>query len=1811
MEWEAGKVLSEQDILALQRYSGFGGIKAIHYPYSVTEEWQQMGATKADLKLYEDLMQFHEYLERRFSPVEYRNFISSLKDSTLTAFYTPEFVPQVITSVLKRFQINPKRLYEPSAGSGVFIRQAVANFDSLSHVTSVEKDLLTARVLQALNSNYNIPVSTHAMGFEEAPIDDNGKYDLLMSNMPFGNYSVFDAAYPSKDYSGKIHNYFFVKGLDKLADGGLMAYITTDAFLNSRSNYEVRKYLFEQANFVALTVLPDNLMKETGNTEAPNHLLIVQKNLQKTRLSVVEEKLLETVGLQNEYGSYNKNLYINEHPEIVLGTSITAGKNQYGNAHETVWQDGDISGLSESLSQSLALQIIDRIDRSLFNSAQVNMLSTHVGQQLTYMPLPEIKQSAPGLQLGLFDAAPAETVSKVSAYLSSKDKDVVDLSSARIINYIRTKDNPAHESIVCITAKAKSNKQYIYKLVSNVKEITLPSAWLKADGLKAEQQKLADNLAHFEHEFVTDVTAPFAIQFPQNLPVLQDLPSFYKPGTLYIHEGKIGTVADNPKSGAKPVFIADANQPSNTDFYKQYIGIRDRFLTLQNQYSTDNSDNDLRASLNHAYDELVKSVGLLNFPGNRRKVLKDEAFGAVVLASLERRHGNSFEKSDILTGQLNAPLQQFRSDNPVEALASSLNLKNKVDLEYIRLVTNLTDVQVLEQLKFHIYLNPESREWITADDYLSGNVVAKLEAAKRIAEASPEDVHLQESLKAISEVQPEKIPFELLDFNLGERWVPTRLYDEFATELFECPVSIVYLRSVDIFKVSISRTQAKVSSEFAVTCKNGSKVYGDTLLEHALENTSPYFTYEEQVGDKKVRLPDNDAIQLAHEKIETIRQSYIEWLSNIPTQKRQELADLYNDTFNCYVLREYNGSHLTFPGLDLAALGIQELRESQRNACWRIIQNRGALIDHEVGLGKTLLQIITAHEMKRLDIVEKPAILSLKANVTEIADTYRKAYPSDRILAPTEEDFTPKNRQRLFLEIKNNNWDCIIMTHDQFEKIPQSLEIQVKIFNAELDNVERDLETVKDLGGEISKKMLKGLQTRQNNLVAKLRTAKHNIENKQDKGITFQQTAIDHLFVDESHKFKNLTFTTRHSRVAGLGNIEGSQKALNMLFAVRTLQEKFNADLCVTFLSGTPISNSLTEMYLIFKYLRPKEMERQGIENFDGWAAVFAKKTTEFEFSVTNEIIAKERFRHFIKVPELALFYNEITDYKTAVHIQLDKPGLNEILLDIQPTPEQSAFILKLIEFARTGNGELIGRGRLSPEEDKGRMLIATNVAKKMALDMRLVSESRYRDHPENKVSVCCRKVAELYRQTNEHKGTQLIFSDLGTPKPYGFNVYDAIREKLVREYNIPSGEIAFIHEWPAKKKPEFFKKMNKGEIRVTIGSTEKLGTGNNVQKRIVAMHHLDIPWRPSDLEQRDGRGARPGNILAKQIMDNKVLNYIYATVQSLDTYKFTLLKNKQTFISQMKNCKLNVRSIDEGALDEKSGMNFAEYIAILSGDTTLLEKAKLDKKIAAVESLKHAYYREISRTKTDISWKQNELKSSQETVEKLSKDYSLYSENLMHDKDGTKSNPLTIHGLKSSDPEIIGKHIQQLEATLLPAGPDKEIGLLYGFRLFVSARSSRIGENGRIIDRAHNYFYTQGPGDIKYSFNDGTPNMENPKLAARHFINSLDRIERLLEKYDNKILELKSEIPQLEILITKPFEREAELAEMKQAVSKMEREIALAIKEKQAVQTGAINPEAIAAEQTEKAVKPTLSIAENVTAEHQSISKKKKSLSI
>ena len=643
--------------------------------------------------------------------------------------------------------------------------------------------------------------------------------------------------------------------------------------------------------------------------------------------------------------------------------------------------------------------------------------------------------------------------------------------------------------------------------------------------------------------------------------------------------------------------------------------------------------------------------------------------------------------------------------------------------------------------------------------------------------------------------------------------------------------------------------------------------------------------------------------------------------------------------------------------------------------------------------------------------------------------------------------------------------------------------------------------------------------------------------------------------MDLCHQFKNLTFNTRHDRVAGLGNSEGSQKALNMLFAIRTIQERTGKDLGATFLSGTTISNSLTELYLLFKYLRPKELERQDIRCFDAWAAIFAKKTTDFEFNVTNNVVQKERFRYFIKVPELAAFYNEITDYRTAEDVGVDRPAKNEILHHIPPTPEQEDFIQKLMQFAKTGDATLLGRLPLSETEEKAKMLIATDYARKMALDMRMI-DPNYEDHPDNKASHCAKMIAEYYQKYDAQKGTQFVFSDLGTYQPGdGWNVYSEIKRKLTEDYGIPPSEVRFIQECKTDKaRKAVIDAMNAGTVRVLFGSTSMLGTGVNAQKRCVAIHHLDTPWRPSDLQQRDGRGVRAGNEIAKHFAGNNVDVIIYAVEKSLDSYKFNLLHCKQTFISQLKSGAMGARTIDEGAMDEKSGMNFSEYMAILSGNTDLLDKARLEKKVAALESERKTFH----KAKSASSWKLEDytkkLAHNNDCIVKMTADYEAFLARVQTDKEGNKLNAVRLDGLEATDHKSVGTRLQEIAKNATTGGEYVRIGELYGFPLLVKTEPQL--KDGKEVKL--NRFFVEGA--FKYTYNNGQIAMADTKAASMNFLNALERIPKLVEQYKAQNVTYERDIPILQETVGGVWKKEDELKALKAEVAALERKIQLTL---------------------------------------------------
>ena len=1194
-----------------------------------------------------------------------------------------------------------------------------------------------------------------------------------------------------------------------------------------------------------------------------------------------------------------------------------------------------------------------------------------------------------------------------------------------------------------------------------------------------------------------------------------------------------------------------------------YIDLRNTYERLYAHEAENHEENALlRRNLNTYYDEFVMRYGNLNAKHNAKLILMD-ASGRNML-SLERGEDGQFVKADIFDRPVSFSQETLvEVESPEEALSASLNLYGGVNLPYMESLCDLPQQEMLEALKGRVFYNPLAEGYEIADRFIAGNVVQKVADVEdwiREHEGHGMLPQAKESLEALKAAVPEQIPFEDLDFNFGERWIPTGVYAAYMSRLFDTDVRIAYSESLDEYSVKCAYRTMKITDEFLV--KGYYRNYdGMNLLKHALHNTCPDMMKsigkDENGNDIKVR--DSEGIQLANAKIDEIRNGFTEWLEEQSPEFKKRLTDMYNNKFNCFVRPKYDGSHQKFPDLDLKGLGIKDLYPSQKDCVWMLKQNGGGVADHEVGTGKTLIMCVAAHEMKRLGLAHKPMIIGLKANVREIAETYRKAYPNARILYASEKDFAAANRVRFFNDIKNNDWDCVIMSHDQFGKIPQSPELQQRILQAELDTVEENLEVLRAQGKDVSRAMLRGLEKRKFNLQAKLEKVEYAIKSRTDDVADFKQMGIDHLYIDESHQFKNAPFTTRHDRVAGLGNPEGSQKALNLLFAIRTIQERTGRDLGATFLSGTTISNSLTELYLLFKYLRPKALEKQDIRCFDAWAAIFAKKTTDFEFNVTNSIVQKERFRYFIKVPELAAFYNEITDYRTAEDVGVDRPKKNEILHHIPPTPDQEVFIGKLMQFAKSGDATLLGRFPLSETEEKAKMLIATDYARKMALDMRMIDPA-YEDHPDNKASHCAKMIAEYYHRYDAHKGTQFVFSDLGTFQlGGGWSVYTEIKRKLVEDYGIPAHEIRFIQECKNEKaRKAVIEAMNEGQVRVLFGSTSMLGTGVNAQRRAVAIHHLDTPWRPSDLAQRDGRAVRKGNEIAKLYADNKVDVIIYAVEKSLDSYKFNLLHCKQTFISQLKSGAMGARTIDEGAMDEKSGMNFSEYMAILSGNTDLLDKAKLEKKIASLEGERKSFNKGKRDSELKLESKTTTLNNNRAIITAMTEDWEKFTAAAQTDKDGNRLNLIRIDGLSTTDEKAIGKKLQEIAKNATTGGVPQRIGELYGFPVKVVSERT-LSEGLEFID---NRFFVAG--NYKYSYNNGHLAMADPIAAARNFLNALERIPAIIDQYKAKNEVLEKEIPQLREIAGKTWKKEDELKQLKSELAALDRKIQLELASKQ-----------------------------------------------
>ena len=1307
---------TDEEKEVLSRYSGFGGIKDV---LNIGTEHTVSDDVAEPIRKLQDLIGAYPYYDDAMRQA----VIDSIKSSVLTAFYTPKFLVDAVTrqihATFKDNGLQMSTFLEPSAGIGGFLPVAMPGTRSYAF----EKDCLTGFILSLLYDE----ATTITAGFETIADQhlEHGSFDVIASNIPFGNFRVFDAEMWKKggiyEQSAKtIHNYFFVKAMELLNEGGLLAFVAPRGIADTPGNKFVREYLVNHADLITALRLPDTLFMQTSGIEVGSDLLIFQKHSRKATLSLREKMFLQvskekadTAGTLTDYA--NKLFTL---PKTALATDSRIALNQFGKHVRKYQWLGDENAMCQYLSALLKYDFDRYFRKALFaNHGQDN---------------------AP-VQMSLFGEP--QTAKGIRAYTENME------------------------------------------------------TWVKN-------------------------------------------------GAMVVFEGQVGTLRFRKSSRYTETavdFVPVDEGKVNTDRAADYFPIRKAYFELSGREREEQKEYpELRKQLNALYDAFVAKWEFFHDNDNKEFIMLD-SLGTEVF-TIEMQVGKDIFKADIMREPVAfKKIDGTETLTPIEALASSLNFYGKVDMGYIAQAAGKDEEEIIDTLQGEIFYNPANGEWEHKGKFLAGNVIAKQQKTLSFlpALAGKEKEWAEASAKALENAIPEPIPYEELDINMGERWIDTKLYADFASELFGVGADVMYFDVNDTYLIRLQGYSPVAYNTYSVRSYNG-----EDLFVHALHDTVPEITREEYRDGSKVRVPDEEAMQEAAAKIQEIRERFNQWLDNEPLEVRDELVRTYNERFNCYVRPHYDGSAQTFPGLSFEQFSYDSLYPSQKDAIWMIKQNGGGICWHEVGTGKTMIMCVAAYELKRLGMVQKPLIIGLKANVHEIADTFRKAYPAAKVLYPGKEDFTPANRKEVFSKIKNNNWDCIILTHDQFSKIPQSEETMYDIFSEELADVEHSLEVLEQSTMRYrSGRMQKGLETRKQNLKAKLAELQMKIDRRKDDTVDFRLMGIDHIFVDECHCYKNLMFQTRHTRVAGIGNAQGSQRAMNLLFAIRDIQRRTGKDLGATFLSGTVVVNALTELYVMFKYLRPRELKRQQVSCFDAWAAIFTKKTADYELNVTGMIKRKERFRTYIKVPELAMFLREITDYRTADMINLDVPDKNVRFLSSAPTIQQEEMIGRLVAFAHSGQWEDLGLDILQPDNlDKAKMLVATNVARKMSLDMRLLGD-KFGDDGNNKASICARTIYDYYVRSTANRGTQFIFSDLSTYKPNEWNIYSDIKDKLVA-MGIPADEIQFIQCAKTERaRKKLFADMNSGRVRVLFGSTSMLGTGVNAQERAVAVHHLEIPW--------------------------------------------------------------------------------------------------------------------------------------------------------------------------------------------------------------------------------------------------------------------------------------------------------------------------------------------------------------------------------
>lgn len=1156
---------------------------------------------------------------------------------------------------------------------------------------------------------------------------------------------------------------------------------------------------------------------------------------------------------------------------------------------------------------------------------------------------------------------------------------------------------------------------------------------------------------------------------------------------------------------------------------KGMIRIRDTVRDLITYQSEDYPEEMIakkQRELNDYYDVFTQAYGLLNSRGNTIAFREDSSF--YLLCSLENLNedGTLKSKAAMFTQITIRKKKEFNNVATAnEALMVSLSEKAKVDINYMSKLTGISNEKIKEDLDGIIFkvpsvLNEEQEEYVTADEYLSGNIREKLEVAKMSATIDPK---YQKNVEALEKAMPKELTASEIEVRLGATWIPVEIYQQFLYELLDTPSWVrnytklsysSYNANWNISAKNMDKESVKADKTYGTSRANAYRLMEDCLN---LKQTK-IFDYEYDDDGNKQAILNKKETMIAQQKQDTIKESFNNWIWKDP-QRREELTQIYNRLFNSIRPREYNGDHLEFPGMNPEIT----LRKHQKDAIAHILYGQNVLLAHVVGAGKTFEMTAACMELKRLGLAQKPMFVVPNHLVEQWGAEFLQLYPSSNILVATKRDFEKKNRKKLFSKMATGEYDAIIIGHSQFEKIPMSIERQKMNIENEIEEITNGISSLKANNGE--RFTIKQLERTKKGLKAKLE--KLNKNDRKDDLITFEEIGVDRLFVDEAHFYKNLFLFTKMNNVSGLSTTD-AQKSSDLYLKCRYLDE-ITGGKGVVFATGTPISNSMTEMYTMQRYLQYSTLVKHNLQHFDCWASTFGETSTSIELAPEGSgYRMKTRFSKFFNLPELINMFKEVADIKTADMLNLPVPNAHYQNVAVKPSDIQKELVESLGERAQK-----IRDGTVDPHEDN--MLKITNDGRKLALDQRLINELL----PENKnskVNACIKNILKIYHETVEEKSTQLVFCDMSTPRNDAFNVYDEIKNKLLEE-GIPESEIAYIHnaKTDAKKK-ELFSKVREGKVRILIGSTGKMGAGTNVQERLIAIHDLDCPWRPSDLEQRAGRIVRQGN------RNKDVYIYRYVTEGTFDAYLYQLVENKQKFIGQIMTSKSPVRSAED--IDEAS-LSYAEIKALASGNPKVKEKMELDTKVSKLKLAKANYLsQKYDLEDRIIKYYPQKIKAIKTRIEGL--------ENDIKDLKPQKE----FQQIKIKDMLIVDKK-QAGNAILLACkgydGQDKKyIGEYRGFDLYIQFNSL---SQYYIMSLKKELYYPVELGNDVYG------NLTRIDNAIENIPKSL-KVEK--ELFQNTLQQLHN----AELEVEKPFEKEDELNNALKKLSKINKELDLDKKE-------------------------------------------------